>query len=337
RVDKVFVQRLHEGLLQQQKNVWVDWEDIPQAADWRAEIHEGIEEAEAVVFVMSPDFLNSMECMMELEMAEEFNKRLIPIVYREPEVEEVPPSLASLNWIFFRETDDFEGAVEQLIGAMETDLDWVKRHTRLTRRALEWEKRERNESYLLRGDDLAEAVQSLSQPNREPVLTHLQQEYIAISQQSQAAEFTRQLKQARQLRQRLWIAVGLLGAVVLVGLFSIILAIEHGTLLLGAEEIVDSIVAFADGQANSDICWGGSLKDLVEEVMPACDRAIELDPENPFAHESRGLAQALLGNTPAAIEDFNNAITIALETNTGEYRVPRWEEWVQQLEQGDNP
>ena len=47
------------------------------------------------------------------------------------------------------------------------------------------------------------------------------------------------------------------------------------------------------------------MKDLVVEVMPACERAIALDPENPFAHESRGLAQALLGNTPAAIEDFN--------------------------------
>ena len=40
RVDKPFVQKLHGALTQNNKETWVDWEDIPEAADWRAEIQE---------------------------------------------------------------------------------------------------------------------------------------------------------------------------------------------------------------------------------------------------------------------------------------------------------
>ena len=137
RTDKPFVQKLHDALTQHQKSLWVDWEDIPESAEWRAEIQAGIEKADSVVFVLSPDFLVSFECMMELEFAEEFNKRLIPIVYRDTDAQEMPPSLASLNWIFFRDMDDFDEAVKKLLEAMDTDLDWVKIHTRLTGRALE--------------------------------------------------------------------------------------------------------------------------------------------------------------------------------------------------------
>lgn len=337
RQDKSFVQKLCKALTENQQSVWVDWEDIPQAADWRTEIQEGIEEADAVIFVISPNFLASFECMMELEVAEEFNKRLIPIVYQDPDVEKVPPSLAALNWIFFREADDFDEAVKQLFEAMNTDLDWVKTHTRLTRRALEWEKKERNDSYLLRGDDLAEAIQHLSQPKRKPALTYIQQEYIVASQKKQAADLNNELKQARQLRQRLWIAVGLLATVLVVGIFAIFLSIQNGTLLLGTEELVDSLVVFADAQSNADICWGGTLEGLARQVMPACETAVELEPDVSFFLESRGLAHAELGDYPAAIADFSSAIETAREFDEGVDRIPMWEAWVESLERGQSP
>jgi len=337
RVDKAFVQKLHEALTQNQKQVWVDWEDIPQAADWRAEIQEGIEKADAIIFVMSPDFLTSMECMIELEVAEEFNKRLIPIVYRDPDVKMVPPSLASLNWLFFRETDDFNAALEQLLETMDTDLAWVKTHTRLTSRALEWEKKEHNDSYLLRGDNLAEAIQYLSQPHREPALTYIQQEYIVASQQKQAADLTRELKQARQLRQRLWIAVGLLATVLAVGLFAIFTAVQNGTLILGTDEIVGTVISFSDSQTNSDLCWAGALRGLAHQVLPACDRAVELDPTFYRPYESRGLTLAILNDYSAAIADFNTAIELAREYDEDVDRIPMWEDWIQQLEQRVNP
>ncbi len=338
RTDKPFVEKLHDALTKHRKSLWLDWKDIPDSAEWRAEIQDGIEKADNIVFVLSPDFLGSFECMMELEFSEEFNKRLIPIVYRDPDDDQqIPPSLASLNWIFFRDTDDFDEAIKKLLDAMATDLDWVKMHTRLTDRALEWEEKERNESYLLRGDDLAEAIQHLSQRNREPALTQFQHEYIVASQQEQAADLKRELKQAGQLRRRLWIAIGLLATVLIVGIFAIFLAIKNGTLLMGAAEIVDSMVAFSDAQANADVCWGGALQGLEQAVMPACDRAIELNPEFSYYYESRGLTNALLEHYPAAIVDFKTAIELAREFNDGQDRISMWEEWVQQLEQENNP
>jgi hypothetical protein len=46
--------------------------------------------------------------------------------------------LAARNWILFRETDDFEAATPTLADTLDTDLDWVRAHTRVLTRALEF-------------------------------------------------------------------------------------------------------------------------------------------------------------------------------------------------------
>lgn len=183
RKDKPFVQKLYERLAQDGREIWIDWGNIPVTADWRREIREGIERANAVVFVMSPDFLASKECLIELQQAEEFNKRLIPIVYRDVEPKETPQSLASLNWLFFRGADDFERAFQALRQALETDLEWVKEHTRLLVRAIEWERAKRNRSFLLHGDDLREAELKVAHADKNPSPTPLQKQYILASRQ----------------------------------------------------------------------------------------------------------------------------------------------------------
>ena len=353
RKDKSFVQKLHEGLTQKQKDSWVDWEDIPLTADWWAEIQAGIEGSDTFVFVISPDSVASKICNQEIEHAVEHHKRLVPIVYRD--TEDVPQALSHLNWIFFRETDNFEEALTKLLEVMETDLDWVKTHTRLTRRAMEWEKRERNESYLLRGDDLAEAEQYISQPNREPNLTPLQQEYIVNSQQKQAADLMRELEQAKalaetekrrleeqqqyntQLRRRSMVIIVALALAIVLGVIAFISAQRTGAVLHSTEEVVDTIIEFADAQANADVCWAGSLNGMSGLVMPACEVALELDPDFSYNHEGRGLAHALMGNMPAAQIDFETAIQKAKEFGDGEDRIPMWEGWVHQLNRNENP
>ena len=71
--------------------------------------------------------------------------------------------------------------------------------------------------------------------------------------------------------------------------------------------------------------------------MPACNRAVELDPDYYRPYESRGLALALLNNYSAGAEDFNTAIDLAREFNDDEDRIPSWEDWIQSLEQGQSP
>ncbi len=87
----------------------------------------------------------------------------------------------------------FEKSFESLIEALDTDLEWVRAHTRLLTRAKEWEIEERDASFLLRGKDLeaAEALQ-VREAEKESKLTLLQKEYIHASRKA-ATELQRRL------------------------------------------------------------------------------------------------------------------------------------------------
>ena len=53
RKDQVFVRKLHDALVTQGRDVWVDWEDIQPTAKWRAEIYDGIEKADNSTFAVT--------------------------------------------------------------------------------------------------------------------------------------------------------------------------------------------------------------------------------------------------------------------------------------------
>src|SRR5215208_4788962 len=118
RKDADFVRRLHEALAAHDRQTWVDWEGIPPTAEWMKEIVAAIDAASAFVFIMTPDSLASTVCTRELAHASGQNKRLIPIVRRDVEASSVPDSLARLNWIFFRDGDDFSTALQTLLAAI---------------------------------------------------------------------------------------------------------------------------------------------------------------------------------------------------------------------------
>ena len=61
RTDREFVRRLADALTRSGKDVWIDWEDIPPASEWRSEIAAGIDGADAFVYVISPDAVTSRD------------------------------------------------------------------------------------------------------------------------------------------------------------------------------------------------------------------------------------------------------------------------------------
>src|SRR5215470_14657260 len=83
RKDKEFVQHLHEALVAANRDTWVDWEDIPRGSDWLDEIFRGIDAADTVVFVISPDSMVSEICNQELAHSLSRSKRIVPLVRRE--------------------------------------------------------------------------------------------------------------------------------------------------------------------------------------------------------------------------------------------------------------
>lgn len=193
RRDAAFVRQLHEGIVARGRETWVDWEGIPPTADWMREIQRAIEAAEAVVFVLSPDSIVSTVCAQELAHAVTHHKRLIPVVCRTVEPAKTPPELARLNWIVFAGAE-LEPMLDTLLGAVQTDLEWVEAHTRLLVRAVEWDRRHRETSLTLRGADLVQAERWLTEgPNKAPPPTELQTRYILDSRRQATRRRTLQL------------------------------------------------------------------------------------------------------------------------------------------------
>jgi len=180
RRDKTFVaDSLLPALTGRDRDVWVDTEDIPPAADWRATVLEGIAKAHAFVFVLSPDSLGSPICAEELRRAVALNKRLVPILRREVAHDDVPEDLERPNWIFLRDEDQFEAGFDKLTEALDTDLEWRQMQTRIAVRSVEWEREGRDRSFLLRGRDLESAERWLAeQGSHRERATPEQAEYI---------------------------------------------------------------------------------------------------------------------------------------------------------------
>jgi hypothetical protein len=70
RKDTDFVRRLHESLGQHNRDIWIDWQDIPPTAEWLKEIFASIEAADNFLFVVSPDSCACEMCREEVAYAE---------------------------------------------------------------------------------------------------------------------------------------------------------------------------------------------------------------------------------------------------------------------------
>jgi uncharacterized delta-60 repeat protein len=177
--------RLTEAFQSQDLDFWIDWEGIPPTVDWWKEIETGIEEADIFLFLISPDSCQSKICRQEIEHAVKNGKRLIPLVVCDVNPEEAPAELGHLNWIFVRETDDFDLAFGKLINAIKTDYAWVQAHRELQVKALEWEKSGHENSFLLFGKELHDAeFQLATNTSKEPHPTDLQREYVHRSRKA---------------------------------------------------------------------------------------------------------------------------------------------------------
>src|SRR5215831_11739242 len=190
RKDRLFADKLCQALTKvSSQDVWIDWEDIPPSAKWWAEITAAITAADAFLFLISPDSANSKTCKAEIAEAVKLHKRILPLLVRDTADDTVPADVGELNWILLRDSDDFATGLKQLGDALNTDLDWVRTHSRLLVRGVEWENHQEDDSYLLRGADLEIARTWLAgASNKKPDPAPLHYRYLNASQQAQARE-----------------------------------------------------------------------------------------------------------------------------------------------------
>lgn len=205
RVDGAFASRVQGALETSGCEVWVDTRGIPPTAEWLKEIFAAIQNAHVFVAILSPDWITSEICRLELEQAVQLNKRLLPILHRPVEPALIPDTLKIRQWITIPGVDQIGGQTEAIVSAIRTDLDWVRSHTRLLVRATEWRDRGRDESLTLRSKDLAEAERMLDRPNLDPQLTDVQRLFILESRAS-----------ARRRTQRLWLGAAVAAALLVI-------------------------------------------------------------------------------------------------------------------------
>src|SRR5256885_4654614 len=264
RKDKEFGRRLDEELKRRDRQAWVDWEGIPPGDTWEKTIYGAIEATHTFIFVLTPDSIASELCGKEIAHAAANNKRLVPIVHRDVAADRVPKSLGELNWIFFRASDDFKEATDTLIRALDTDLKWVRAHTRLLTRAIEWDANGRNNSFVLRGEDLRAAEQWLAQAGaqKERQPTALQTEYIIASRKAAAR------------RQRIT-----LGAVTFGLIVSIVLAVVA---FFARHKAVEQEAKAKAETSRSEYLRALSLVEDgdADQALRSLARSLELDPSN---------------------------------------------------------
>lgn len=151
--------------------VWLDQDDIPSATDWQQRIDGAIERSHNFIYVISPTAIASTYCQLELSLAIQYGKRIIPLMHveggdRQTWQQQDPQGCATirqLNWIFFRsDRDDPDQAFRKLCHALrccdeQTGQEqahikaYVHQHTALLAQALTWDRHHRQNRYLLVG------------------------------------------------------------------------------------------------------------------------------------------------------------------------------------------
>ena len=183
---------------------------IPPSTPWMDEIRSAIAAADNVVVVISPDSCASTVCQAELDFAVELSKRLIPVIVRDTPANLASPALRAINWLPVGAGPSFDADVNRLAEVLDTDVDGLHQHTRLTVRAREWDAGRHDKSLLLRGQELAQAEKWLAtQAARKPAPTSAQTTYILAS------------RAAATRRQRGFLVAGLALTVLMAGLTSL--------------------------------------------------------------------------------------------------------------------
>jgi tetratricopeptide (TPR) repeat protein len=309
------------------------------------------------VFILSPDSMASVVCNMELDYAIELRKRIVPVVYQDVATRDAFASLADftpdeameerlngkdplliardnwqrlshINWVFFRESDDFDAAFETLVKTVETDLDYVKAHTRYLVRAQEWvnENRradllifgseiDRAEAWLQKGEAHAAAVTEADKVKVvNPLPQDLHREYIRVSRQ--ADQRRRRLVRSAQLS----IAVLVLVLVAGFGIGSSIITqtqqqVAEGQATLSSVSTQVILIEATVTQAaivEQIVAWSAdTIFQPDDDQMAKMDFLVEnLYPNQPRAWYSRALIYAAQGNFESAIADYDEALRL---------------------------
>lgn len=103
REDKLRVRSLVEQL-EEFRDCWADWDDIPPGCNWRQSINWGIRQSSCVLFFVSQASIESEWCLKELRMAIRWRKPVLPIVIQTGL--KLPRPLHTSQWVILSNDND---------------------------------------------------------------------------------------------------------------------------------------------------------------------------------------------------------------------------------------
>jgi hypothetical protein len=204
RDDLDFADQLDAALRLSGFSTTFDRHGISGGENWQRRLGALVRDADTVAFVLSPSSAKSDVCRWEVEEAVRLGKRILPVLCRPLEDAPPPPALADLNYIFFYHEPKSPGSgfgtgLARLVDALNSDLDWLREHTRYLQRATEWDAGGRPANRLLSGPDIETAkAWAARRPKNAPAPTELHLEFI---RDSPAEEGRRQSSEQRRLEE----------------------------------------------------------------------------------------------------------------------------------------
>jgi WD40 repeat protein len=196
REDVDIAEKIINALAENDFDTFIDWKSIPKGEKFEDEIYQGIENAQIFLFLLSSFSAQSEWCDKEIAYAVKNGKRIIPIFVGGKDVETVKneflnkeqkKEITDRNLIFGRDKcDEFDEAINQTLETIHADYEWVKYHSRLQVKALEWDKTQ-DVSRLLRGKELSDTEKQLANVDmlRDPQPTNLQRQFLFNSRKGE--------------------------------------------------------------------------------------------------------------------------------------------------------
>ncbi len=235
RNDRDFRTQIEGLLLEEGYNPEFDEEGIESGEAWAHRLEEMIGACDTFLVILTNEWVTSVNCRREFDIAEQKGKRIIPILpyafaEGEPSNEEetrVRAKLSELNYIHFFPLQSGDGGgfyrgMGKLKRALRDDLEQLRLRRRFEARAEAWR---RGEDDLLSGDQLTQAETWMKKESQTTGVAQDIADYIAASQNARTKRERAQKWQRRVLAS---LIIGLLSAAAIAAYFVKDLRVAEG-------------------------------------------------------------------------------------------------------------
>ena len=110
RIDESFARKLALNLSRMGADIWIDVDDIPAGVKWSTAIQQGLDNADVMLVIISPDSMQSPNVEDEWQYYLDQNKPVIPVLWRPAKIHF---QLNRVQYIDFHNLD-FEAALKKL-------------------------------------------------------------------------------------------------------------------------------------------------------------------------------------------------------------------------------